>query len=149
VWKVEVNGLLVDIRRESREKQEEALQKGLIPYIPADREQGTGNQSKKPQDMPDLASFEANVLGALFGFYKKTIALLRQSSLNDEKKKLVGERICQLMEDATEEMKRSRDWNLAGRLDSAYEEVKRLVDELSDPHGGHSGTPSQSGDASA
>jgi len=36
VWKVEVNGMLVDIRQESRERQEAAFQKGLIPYIPAD-----------------------------------------------------------------------------------------------------------------
>lgn len=141
VWKVEVNGLLVDIRQESREKQEAAFRKGLIPYIPADRGQGVADQSKKPQDMPDLASFEANVFGTLFDFYQKTMTLLRQSSLDEEKLKLAGERICQSMEDATEEMKRSRDWNLAGRLDSAYKEVKRLVDDLSDPHGGHSGTP--------
>lgn len=38
IWKVEVNGMLVDIRQESRERQEAAFQKGLIPYIPADRE---------------------------------------------------------------------------------------------------------------
>ncbi len=39
VWKVEVNGILVDIRQESREKQEEAYRAGLIPWIPADREE--------------------------------------------------------------------------------------------------------------
>jgi hypothetical protein len=39
VWKVEVDGMLVDIRQESREEQEKAFRKGLIPYIPADREQ--------------------------------------------------------------------------------------------------------------
>jgi hypothetical protein len=38
VWRVEVNGELVDIRQESREQQEEVFRKGLIPYIPADRE---------------------------------------------------------------------------------------------------------------
>ena len=38
IWKVEVNGMLVDIRQESRERQEAAFQKGLIPYIPADRQ---------------------------------------------------------------------------------------------------------------
>ena len=37
VWNVEVNGMLVDIRQESRERQEAAFQEGLIPYIPADR----------------------------------------------------------------------------------------------------------------
>ena len=33
VWKVEVNGMLVDIRQETRERQEAAFRKGLIPYI--------------------------------------------------------------------------------------------------------------------
>ena len=48
VWKVEVNGTLVDIRQESRERQEAAFRKGLIPYIPAP----TGRQSwtTKPAD---------------------------------------------------------------------------------------------------
>ncbi len=38
VWKVWVNDRLVDIRLESRARQEAAFQKGLIPYIPSDRE---------------------------------------------------------------------------------------------------------------
>jgi hypothetical protein len=37
VWMIQVNGLIVDARRLSREIQEEAFRKGLIPYIPADR----------------------------------------------------------------------------------------------------------------
>lgn len=37
VWTLEVNGFLMDIRSASRELQEVAFQKGLIPYIPADR----------------------------------------------------------------------------------------------------------------
>lgn len=37
VWLLEVNGLIVDIRDMPREVQEIAYQKGLIPYIPADR----------------------------------------------------------------------------------------------------------------
>jgi hypothetical protein len=40
VWMVEVNGMIVDIRQESRETQEEAFQEGLIPYIHADRQGG-------------------------------------------------------------------------------------------------------------
>ena len=95
--------------------------------------------SKKPQDKPDLASFEANALGAVFGFYEKTITLLRQSSLDEEKKKVAGERIGQLMQNVSDEVERSGDWNVAKRLDSAYEEVKRLVDELANPHGGVNG----------
>jgi hypothetical protein len=38
VWILNVNGLLVDVRREPREVQEIAFQQGLIPYIPADRQ---------------------------------------------------------------------------------------------------------------
>jgi hypothetical protein len=39
VWMLEVNGLLVDVRGAPREVQEIAFRKGLIPYIPADRQQ--------------------------------------------------------------------------------------------------------------
>jgi hypothetical protein len=38
VWMLNVNGLLMDIRQAPREAQEVAFQKGLIPYIPADRQ---------------------------------------------------------------------------------------------------------------
>ena len=37
VWMLEVNGLLVDIRYAPRAAQVVAYEKGLIPYIPADR----------------------------------------------------------------------------------------------------------------
>jgi hypothetical protein len=37
VWMLQVNGLLVDVRYAPREVQEIAYEKGLIPYIPADR----------------------------------------------------------------------------------------------------------------
>ena len=37
VWMAEVNGLLVDLRDMPREVQEIAFDKGMIPYIPADR----------------------------------------------------------------------------------------------------------------
>ncbi len=36
-WMIMVNGLIVDVRMMSREVQEIAYEKGLIPYIPADR----------------------------------------------------------------------------------------------------------------
>ena len=36
-WMIQINGFLVDARILKREFQEEALRKGLIPYIPADR----------------------------------------------------------------------------------------------------------------
>ena len=37
VWMLSVNGFYVDIRNMPREVQEQAFNKGLIPYIPADR----------------------------------------------------------------------------------------------------------------
>ena len=57
---------------------------------------------------------------------------LRQSSLDDEKVKLLGERIKLVIQNITHEIKGSRDFNLAGRLESAYEEIRRLVEDLSD-----------------
>ena len=38
MWMLDVNGFIIDVRICSREVQEEAFLKGLIPYIPADRE---------------------------------------------------------------------------------------------------------------
>ena len=37
IWMLEINGLFMDIRACPREAQEIAFEKGLIPYIPADR----------------------------------------------------------------------------------------------------------------
>ena len=37
IWMLEVNGLIMDIRSCPREAQVVAFEKGLIPYIPADR----------------------------------------------------------------------------------------------------------------
>lgn len=37
IWFLSVNGLIVDIRHMPREAQVAAFEKGLIPYIPADR----------------------------------------------------------------------------------------------------------------
>ncbi len=39
VWMLEINGMLVDIRMAPREAQVVAYEKGLIPYIPADRDE--------------------------------------------------------------------------------------------------------------
>jgi len=38
VWMLSVNGLIVDVRSMPREVQEIAFEKGLIPYIPDDKE---------------------------------------------------------------------------------------------------------------
>ena len=39
VWMLEINGFIMDIRQAPREAQEEAYLSGLIPYIPADRQE--------------------------------------------------------------------------------------------------------------
>jgi hypothetical protein len=38
MWMLEINGMIVDIRYMPREVQEIAYRKGMIPYIPADKE---------------------------------------------------------------------------------------------------------------
>ena len=38
-WMIQVNGFIMDLRKAPRELQEAAFDKGLIPYIPADRPQ--------------------------------------------------------------------------------------------------------------
>ncbi len=123
--------MLVDIRQESRERQEAAFQEGLIPYIPADRKTTMDDQSNKPPDTPSLHSLEGGLFGALFGFHQKVMALLREADLDDDKLDIVADRIMQLLEGVTAELKRANDLNLHGPLESAYEEVRRLVHELS------------------
>ena len=84
----------------------------------------------KQPNKPSLASVEADLFGAIFGFHQKTMTLLRQSSLDDEKMKVVGERIKTLLDNATAEMERTQQMNVTERLAAAFEEVKRLVEEL-------------------
>jgi hypothetical protein len=47
IWMLEVNGLIMDIRRCPREAQEVAFEKGLIPYIPADRPAKGGDEGEE------------------------------------------------------------------------------------------------------
>jgi len=46
VWLLKVNGFVMDIRDAPREAQEVAFEKGLIPYIPADRVEDSGDQDE-------------------------------------------------------------------------------------------------------
>jgi hypothetical protein len=141
VWNVEVNGMLVDIRQESREQQEAAFQEGLIPYIPADRTTVMDDKTSKPPEIPRLDSLEGGLFGAISGFHKRTMTLLRESDLDDEEVGVVGNRIEQLLEEVTANVKRTKDFNLEGPLESAYDEVERLVAELSQSSGHDGGEP--------
>jgi hypothetical protein len=81
---------------------------------------------------PSFASVEADLFGAVFGFHKKAMTLLRESSLDDEKLNVVADRIKVLLDSATADMKRTQHLNIKERLEAAYDEVKRLVDQLSE-----------------
>lgn len=87
-------------------------------------------QTKQPAQ-PVIASVEADLLGAILEFHKKVMTLLRQSSLDENKMKVVADRIKTLLDSATAEMKGTHQLNLKERMEAAYNEVKRLVDELS------------------
>ena len=90
------------------------------------------DQTSNPPDTPSLDSIEGGLFGALFGFHKKVMALLREANLDDDKLDIAAERIHLLMDRATEEIKRTSDLNIQPRLDSMYEEVQWLVEELSE-----------------
>ena len=44
MWMLGINGFILDVRRCTREVQEAAFKKGLIPYIPADRPANNGTK---------------------------------------------------------------------------------------------------------
>jgi hypothetical protein len=83
-----------------------------------------------------LAAVEADLFGTLIAFHKKTMTLVRESSLDDEKINVVADRIKTLLDAATAEMKATQQVNLTQRLDAAFDEVKRLVEKLSHPDDG-------------
>jgi uncharacterized membrane protein YukC len=86
--------------------------------------------TEQPSKQP-LAAIETDLFGGIMEFYTKTTALLRESSLDDDKRKVVVDRIKALLDDATADMKAIQQPNLSERLEAAYKEAKRLVDELS------------------
>lgn len=52
VWMLEVNGFIMDVRYAPRQIQEEAFEKGLIPFIPADKHE------QKQQSSPEIEIIE-------------------------------------------------------------------------------------------
>jgi hypothetical protein len=80
---------------------------------------------------PPLATMEADLFGVIFEFHRKVMILLRESLLDDEKLKVVADRIKTLLDPATAELMRTQQLNMKERLKAAYDEVKRLVEELS------------------
>jgi hypothetical protein len=76
-----------------------------------------------------LAFLEADWIGTLFGFHMNTMTLLWESSLDEDKKKIVADRIKTLLDDTTAVADAAIEHQ--ERLETAYDEVERLVDELS------------------
>lgn len=64
---------------------------------------------------------------------------MRQTSLDEKQLKTVAERIQSLLDDATAEAKRPQHLDVRERLKAVYDEVKRLVDELSGSPDGSKG----------
>jgi hypothetical protein len=77
-----------------------------------------------------------NLFVALFEFHTKAMGLLRRSSLDDGKRKVVAERISALLDNASTEMKQAQQSNLAERFEAIYDEVKGIAEELSKSPGG-------------
>ena len=88
------------------------------------------DQSKEPS--PSLDSIEGGLFGALIGFHQKVMALLRGANLDDNDLDTAAERIHLLLGKANDEIERTQDLNIQPRLDAIYEEVRRLVEELSE-----------------
>jgi len=50
IWMVTINGLIVDIRDMPLEIQRQAFEKGIIPYVPGEREQEIKQEDEKPKE---------------------------------------------------------------------------------------------------
>ena len=94
------------------------------------------SEQNKQQPANNIAAFEENLLGTLFGFHEKAMRLLRNARLDDDKLNQLAERITSLLDRITAEMKQTPSLDLAEQLTTAYDKVERLVHELSDLPGG-------------
>ena len=70
---------------------------------------------------------------ALAGFQRRVVSMFRKSSLDEGAVKVLSRHVKLVIQNITDEMKGSRDFDLAGRLESASEEIRRLVDDLPNP----------------
>ena len=97
----------------------------------SDAEQDMDNKTNKPSGTPPIQSLDGDLFDALVGFHKKVISLLRAANLDDDKLDIAAERLKLLMAKSSDEIKRTPDLTVQRRMDSMFEEAKRLVDELS------------------
>jgi hypothetical protein len=98
---------------------------------------------KKPT-APNLSFLETDLFGTLLEFNKKIVELLQQLAVDDEGKALANQRVESMINDITADIGRSQDFNLKNRLESVYDEMKRLLDEVATPdEPGEGGEPSK------
>ena len=93
------------------------------------------DKTNKPPETPRLDSIEGGLFGAVFGFHKKVMTLLRAANLGDEELDIAADRVRLLLAEVTDEIRRTGNFDIQDRLESAYEEVERLVAELSQSSG--------------
>jgi hypothetical protein len=98
------------------------------------------SQPEGTPPQPNLASVEADMLGAIFAFHQKVTTLLREASLDGIKLSAVMDRIETVIDNATDDMQRTKQIDLGHRMELAFEEVKKLVAELAHSQGGSSDT---------
>ena len=91
---------------------------------------------EKPEadrDAPKKGADGLGLFGTLLQFYQRTVRLVRRSSLDVDAKVRIYERIHSQMEELSDEIKNDvvdpRDFDLAGRLESIYNEAKAAIEE--------------------
>jgi len=107
-------------------------QRGVLESSDAEQDMDNKtNKTNKPSGAPPIQWLDGDLFDALVGFHEKVIALLGAANLDDDKLGIAAERLKLLMAKSSDEIKRTRDLNVQRRMDSMFEEAKRLVDELS------------------
>jgi len=93
-------------------------------------------KSTNTSDNPSLASIESNLFGLLFAFPHKLAMLMLQAELDAEGTTAANERIKLLLDNATAEIERTKDFDVKHRLDAVYEEFQRFLKDLPKPQCG-------------
>ena len=78
----------------------------------------------------DLSAFEGSLFGPLIEFHTKTMTLLRSSPLDDSSLESITAQMKTVLDGVTAELTQTKDFNsLQERLDAAYDDVERMVNE--------------------
>jgi hypothetical protein len=90
-------------------------------------------ENRKPAAVEsNMDSFEGGLFGTLLQFYQQTVRLVRESSLNEDTKIDLYQRLQLRLDELAHELESrsgSSAHNLTDRLKAIYNEAKRMVDE--------------------